>query len=120
MITEQKLFNLSYLEQLADNDFIAEVIVLYLKDTNTDLQEMKMSFDTGAFDTVCNMAHKLKSSTGMLQANSLFSILEQIEKTAKEGLEIEELAQLVQAAGYEFDQLKPALEWHLKLVQTVA
>lgn len=114
MITEQKLFDLSFLEQMDDNNFTIEVIVLYIKDTHIDLEIMKQSFDEGDQESVYKTAHKLKSSTGMLQANTLFSILEKIEITAKSGEGISRLDQLVQEARYEFDQLKAALELHLK------
>ena len=114
MITEQKLFDLGFLEQMDDKDFIVEIIVLYLHDTHHDLDEMKRLLDAGNVDTVYKTAHKLKSSTGILQANTLFAILENMEIMAKAGVDTVQLAQLVQTAQAEFDQLKIALELHLK------
>src|SRR5665647_2147926 len=110
MITEQKLFDLSFLEEMDDKNFTVEIIVLYLQDTHNDLRELKRAFDAGDLDTVHKTAHKLKSSTGLLQANKLFTILEKTEIIAKAGGKTSQLAELVQTAQYEFDQLKTGLE----------
>ncbi|MEP7109080.1 MAG: Hpt domain-containing protein [Ferruginibacter sp.] len=120
MITDHKLFDLSYLEEIDDKYFLAEVITLYIKDTYCDLEEMKRALDAGAVETVYETAHKLKSSTGMLQANKLFAILEQTEKIAKDGEENGQLAELVRTAQFEFDQLKTALEVHMRGIKTAA
>ena len=110
MIIEQKMFDLSFLEQMDDKNFIVQVIVLYIHDTHLDLQEMNLAFQSGNYDAVYKTAHKLKSSTGMLQANSLYNILEKTEKVAKEGLEIGVLAGLIKDAQDEFTQLRYELE----------
>ena len=118
MITENKLFDLSYLEQMDDKGFIIQLLNIYISDTRNDLVEMKAAFDTASFDTVCKIAHKLKSSTGMLQANNLFGIFEKIEKIAKSGGDTSPLAELVPKAQQEFELLKSALELHLQSIHT--
>lgn len=110
MIIEQKMFDLSFLEQMDDKNFIVQVIVLYIHDTHSDLQEMNLEFQSGNYDAVCRTAHKLKSSTGMLQATSLYDILEKTEKKAKDGIEISTLSGLIEAAQAEFTQLRYELE----------
>ncbi len=111
---ERQLYDLCFLEQMDDKNFIVQIIVLFLHDTHNDLGDMKRAFDANDCDTVYRTAHKLKSSTGMLQANALFTILEKIEKIAKARRETSQLDELLQTAQYEFDQLKTALELHLR------
>jgi HPt (histidine-containing phosphotransfer) domain-containing protein len=120
MITDQKMFDLSFLEQMEDIHFMTEVITLYIKDTNNDLNVMKSALDSGALDTVFKTAHKMKSSTGMLQANSLSQILDQTEQVAKAGERGSRLSELVARARMEFDQLRPALQMHLQRLQRAA
>jgi HPt (histidine-containing phosphotransfer) domain-containing protein len=114
MNTEQKLFDLSFLEQMDDKNFITEIITLYLKDTGSDLEKMKQASDEGDLGTIHKIAHKLKSSTGLFQANTLFNILENMEKTAKEGVKTKMLEELVKTAQDEFNQLKPPLKMYLQ------
>ncbi|MBC7887004.1 MAG: Hpt domain-containing protein [Ferruginibacter sp.] len=120
IIMEQRLFDLSLLEQIDDKGFIAEILVIYLQDTHRELEQMKRASDTGDTGTIYKTAHKLKGSTGMLQANKLCAILNQIEKIAKDGSETCQLHKLVLTALNEFAQLKTALELHLQKMLTAA
>ena len=114
MIAEPKIFDLSFLEEMDDKNFLKQVIGLYLEDTPQDLTEMKEALLIPEPDTIAKKAHKLKSSTGMLQANKLFDILEETENLAKEGQVTTELNELMAQAQNEFDALKKALETHLE------
>jgi len=115
---ETKLFDLSFLEQMDDQAFIIQVVTLYLQDTQADLATMENDFGAGDLDAVYKIAHKLKSSTGMLQANSLFLLLEKTEKTAKAGILTSELSSMLQSVRSEFGILKLALETHLQQFET--
>jgi len=117
MIKDQKLFDLSFLEEMDGNNFIAEVLTLFIRETEEDLAAMKLACDTGAFDTVCEIAHKLKGSTGMIQANTLWTLLEQIEELAKSSDSRVQVADHVLKASLEFDRLKTALQQFLKELQ---
>lgn len=112
-ITEERLFDLALLEQMDDENFIIQIIEIFLLDTPADLAIMEHAFKDGDLDTVCKTAHKLKSSTGMLQANSLFGMLGNIEKLSKTGITSSQLTELVQSSSVEFNQLKNALKLHL-------
>ena len=115
---DQKLFDLSFLEQMDDKDFLISVLDLYLTDTGKDINEMNHSLETGSLEGVYKTAHKLKSSTGMLQANTLFTILESTERIAKGGVKTNELAELLKSGEREFEQLKIALELHLEQLKS--
>ncbi|CAN5490741.1 hypothetical protein BH11BAC3_BH11BAC3_17070 [soil metagenome] len=118
--TDEKLFDLAFLEQMDDNGFIIQVIDLYLQDTAKDLDDMKIAFSAGELDTVYKTAHKLKSSTGMLQANTLFETLEKTEKLAKERGDANQVSNYVESAIKQFQQLRVQLELHLKVLQSAA
>ena len=112
MIKDQKLFDLSFLEEMDGNNFIAEVLTLFIRETEEDLAEMKLACDTGAFDTVCEIAHKLKGSTGMIQANTLWTLLEQIEELAKSSDSRVQVADHVLKASLEFDRFRRTRSHH--------
>lgn len=116
-LTEERLFDLSYLEQMDDKNFIIQILDIFLIDTPADLLVLEDAFKAGDLDTVCKTAHKLKSSTGMLQANSLFDMLGNIEKLAKTGIASNQLTELVQSSRVEFNQLKNGLELHLQEIK---
>lgn len=118
--TGQKLYDLSFLEQMDDKTFLIQVIELYLQDTEKDLEEMEQAFDAGVLDTVYKTAHKLKSSTGMLQANDLYAVLEQTEQAAKHGGPGNEIAALINNAKKQFDRLKTGLAEELKMLTNAA
>lgn len=113
---EQNLFDLAFLESLDDKDFVDEAITLYIHDTYDNLRQMQMEYEAGHINIIYQIAHKLKSSTGMLQATILSGILAQVEAMAQEGNTDNKLADLVQAAQYEFGKLKTALLLHLRAV----
>lgn len=108
------LFNLSFLEQIQDEDFLVEAIQMYLCDTIVTLQEMQQLCDAGDCSTLGKLAHKVKSSTGLLQANHLLATLQQIELLAIEGRSQEELNPLVQTGMQQFEILQIALNTHLQ------
>ncbi len=114
----QTLFDLSFLEQMDDKDFLISVLDLYLADTGKDMEEMSKAFDAGNLEVVYKTAHKLKSSTGMLQANTLFTILESTERIAKGGTKTSELTELLKSGLVEFKQLEIALELHLNQLKS--
>lgn len=116
-LTEERLFDLSLLEQMDDKNFIIQIIEMFLLDTPGDLLVMEDSFKAGDLNSVYKTAHKLKSSTGMLQANSLFGMLGNIEQLAKTGVMTSQLSELVQSSRVEFNQLKTGLELHLQEIK---
>ncbi len=119
-VTEERLFDLSFLEQMDDRNFIIQIIDIFLIDTPADLAVMESAFRRNDLDTVSKTAHKLKSSAGMLQANTFYEILGTIEKSAKTVTSTSGLTELIQSCGIEFKQLKNGLELHLREIKAGA
>lgn len=76
------LFDLSLLEEMDDNEYVAEILTIFLGNSPKELYELKRACMSNKFDAVYKMAHKLKGSVGLLQANFLLNVLIRIEETA--------------------------------------
>ncbi|SDX35151.1 HPt (histidine-containing phosphotransfer) domain-containing protein [Hydrobacter penzbergensis] len=76
-------YDLSLLEQLDDKSALLDVLDLFLKDTPEQVRQLALSTRAGEWESVSELAHKLKGSLSMLQAKSLVNQLASIEKTAK-------------------------------------
>jgi len=72
-----------------------------------ELKELQLASGKEDYDQIYFMAHKLKGSTGMLQASTLMEILTKIEQAAREKADVTELVEKVSALFAE-------LEAHLK------
>ena len=70
------------------------------------------------FETVYRIAHKLKSSTGLLKATSLFDVLVKIEETAKLRNKTD-LIVLGSRVKNEFDKIEAPLQEYLKEDQKI-
>ncbi|MDQ6901922.1 MAG: PAS domain S-box protein [Bacteroidota bacterium] len=88
----ESLFDLSILHEMDDNEYVIDIVSLYLNGTPHELQELKKACAAKQFDTVHHLAHKLKSSTALLKANALLKIIIKIEEFSKaqigEGLSV--------------------------------
>ena len=78
-----ELFDLSMLEEMDDSEYLSEILEMYLTNTPAELKELQDSVASEQFETVYKIAHKLKSSTGLLKATALFEVLVKFEETAK-------------------------------------
>ena len=74
---------------------------------------MQTAATSGRIDMVCNKAHKLKSGTGLIQANTLLQILKNIEE-AGHSSNVSQVIFLVDRACNEYKKVGAALQKHLK------
>ena len=93
--TEENLFDLSMLEEMDDNEYIAEMLTVYLTETPQELKEIREALTVGKTDIIAKKAHKLKNSAGVLQADNLIDLLAKTENIAKSGNVTEELITLI-------------------------
>jgi len=118
--TEEKMFDLSYLEEMDDPEFMIRVIELYLTEMPNDLLAMNRALKTGDFEIIKINAHKLKSSTGMLQASKLFTLLQQTESLVCKHLVHSHLQDKLKEVNIEFELLKHALQKHIQSLKAKA
>ncbi|MCG3166943.1 MAG: Sensor histidine kinase RcsC [Bacteroidia bacterium] len=113
---EARVVNTESLRELTGDDdaFMAEMIEIYLRNTPSMLKELKSSFKKQDFETLKRMAHKLKSSLGMMGMNESLTIADSIEHFDESNvdqsilkLQIERLSDLISAS---LNELKKELQ----------
>jgi len=104
------LYDLSMLEEMDDAEYLLEVLGLLLQETPKDLKELQEALRSGNAETVYKKAHKLKSSAGVIQAESLTGLLTGIETLGKKGIINDELKNLVQHAAEEYGDIERSLK----------
>ena len=113
----ENLFDLSLLEEMDDNEYLSEILAIFLNNTPNELNELQRACTSHQFDAVYKIAHKLKSSIGLLKANGLLNILIKIEESAR----VEKndgLAAMAELANEEYKKIEIPLQEHLKNIQT--
>ena len=116
-LPQENLYDLSLLQEMDDNEYTAEILTIYLKNSPGELEELSKACAAVAFDSVYKAAHKIKGSTSLIQANALLKILVKIEEFAKaeisEGLNV-----LAEQATEEFKKLVVPLKEYVKSIQS--
>lgn len=113
---EEKLYDLNMLEAMEDNDYLVEILSIFLEETPREFKEMQKAASSGKAPIVADKAHKLKSSSGLLEANKLTRILEQIEYMARSENRPADLLKLVESALPEYKKIETSLKNYLKTI----
>jgi HPt (histidine-containing phosphotransfer) domain-containing protein len=108
----QRLFDLSMLEEMDDSALLLELLSILLRDVPKDIAEMQVALKSGETDEVCKKAHKLRGSTGIIQALPLIAILEQIEAIGSTNGN--ELASLVENAAQEYSCIDKEVKLYMQ------
>lgn len=111
-------FDLSMLKELDDNDYLSQMIEIFLSMTPVELVEMEKQAEAGELENVYKIAHKLKSSTGLIKANILLDVLVQIEQEAKNKNKAD-LKKLIAEGFSAFSQLENPLKQELNRIKTL-
>ena len=111
-----RLFDPGMLEEMDDSEYLSEILGMYLTNTPVELKELQESVASDQYETVYKIAHKLKSSTGLLKATALFDVLVKIEETAKLKNK-NELIVLGSLVNTEFNKLENPLKEYLQLTK---
>ena len=112
--TGENLYDLSMLEEMDDSNYLVEIVSIFLHETPKEFHEMRKAYSCNKPDKVYKQAHKLKSSTGLIQANRLSGILVQIEVIGKSGKINDTLLTLIENAQQEYKKLENSLQKRLK------
>lgn len=104
-----EIYNLEYLHEMDDADYIKEVLQMFLDTTPQLLESMRSGAIREDWETVHKTAHKLKSSLGILQANKMLENTTQIEMFAKEKKQTDKVPGLIQSVQDQFNLLQPML-----------
>ncbi|MDQ2863364.1 MAG: ATP-binding protein, partial [Bacteroidota bacterium] len=116
--TNQKLFDLSILEEMDDDEYISEILNVYLKNCPGELAELRQACIAKNYDFVFRMAHKIKGSTSLLKSDNLLRVLGKMEEFAKAQIS-DGLEKLAEQANEEFGKLSFQLKEYLKSTSSV-
>ncbi len=111
----EDLFDLSILAEMDDHEYLIEMIDIFLVEAGKELKEMKEAFCAGNNQLVYQKAHKIKSNAGIIQANKLTEILDNIEVAGKKDVGKNELSLLVDKAFDQFRLIEKGLKEYLKI-----
>ncbi|MDQ6764434.1 MAG: PAS domain S-box protein [Bacteroidota bacterium] len=113
---EEHTFDLSLLQEMDDNEYVSEILQIFLTNTPGELREFQNAANANQFEATFKMAHKIKGSAGLLQADEMLRILSKAEEFAKAGIK-EGLPVLAQQATDEFKKMEGSLRQILKELQ---
>jgi two-component system sensor histidine kinase/response regulator len=91
-----------------DNEFVLEMIDLFIEQSPRNLEVMRAALDVGDLPAVAKAAHNMKSSSAYLGARRLSELCGQLELKAR-AREAPFVARAVEALGAEFDVVRRAL-----------
>jgi HPt (histidine-containing phosphotransfer) domain-containing protein len=111
------LFDLGLLEEMDDNEYMAEILSIFLTETPVDLAEMLAATKSDNAYILYSKAHKIKGSAGLMQANAFLNLLVVIEDNAKANRVGPALTELVESAHEAYKSLGIALEQRLKMIK---
>lgn len=112
-----KLFDLSLIEEMDDNEYLTGVLSAFLTGTPVDLSQLQSEFAVGHFDEVYKIAHKLKTSVGLFRAKGLFGILTRIEESIRSEVR-DDLGGLLALANSEYGRIKAPLQEQLNKLRS--
>ena len=111
---DDKLYDLSMLYEMGDNDYIAQILTIFLKESPKELGIMKDAAAAKKGEIVGSYAHKLKSSTGIIGAARLSVMLAEIEEISRTGIFANDLTEMVEKAIGEYNKIQFPLQRVLK------
>ena len=109
---KNNLFDLSLLEEMDDNEYLSDVLNIFLTNTPGELNNLEDACIDKEFETCYKMAHKLKSSAGILQAKYFLQVLIKIEENAK-AENAQEILNLCKVLKEEYKKIETPLQIHL-------
>jgi HPt (histidine-containing phosphotransfer) domain-containing protein len=103
--------DVAYLHELSagDEDFLLELVELYLEDTEAQIQALETALDAGDRDGTRTWAHTLKGASASFGAGTLRELFHRMEAGAREGQLAKVSTTLVQAKQ-EFERLQDFLK----------
>lgn len=103
-------YDLSYLRELDDEQYLQEIISLFLDSTPHLLNEIGEAVDADDWQDIHQKAHKLKSSLGLLKMDPLLKYINEIEFRAKGQTDMDKIKEMLKLAKSEYEIASGLLE----------
>jgi CheY-like chemotaxis protein len=107
---EASPYSLAYLEEMEDPEYVVEILKLFLDTTPDMLKTIQEGLIYENWELVHKMAHKLKSSLGILQMNKMLADVAEIERQAHEKTGLDTLPMLISGIIIHYNLVRPMLE----------
>lgn len=108
------LYDLSFMDEIGNEQFVIEALTIFINDLPAEFNGMLEAAQSSNCEILSQKAHRLKSCVGLIQANGLLRLLEQIEENATSGKQRTSFQSLVEQAIEEYEAIKILLKTHLK------
>jgi PAS domain S-box-containing protein len=94
---ESKLIDLTFLRSISDNNdqFFKDFLQMFLKNTPTSIQEMKMHYANSEWENLRQAAHKVKPSFNYVGLKNLNLLTAKIEEYAKNNSNLNEIKEML-------------------------
>jgi HPt (histidine-containing phosphotransfer) domain-containing protein len=94
-------FNPAMLHELSsgNSEFIKQMVSIFLEDVPKAIDEMKAAASSSDFATVGQLAHRIKSSVGMVGAEDLHALASNIEEFAENSEQIKAIPSMLEKLG---------------------
>jgi signal transduction histidine kinase/response regulator of citrate/malate metabolism len=89
-----------------DEQFVKQMLISFLESTKKGLDEMSVAVETGQFQSVAELAHKMLPPSRHLGASELCNIFREIEENIKRKEDPQILGKLSQDALVEFESIR--------------
>ena len=109
------MYSLTYLQQMDDNESLCEILKLFLDTTSPTLDEIRNEALHENWDMVAKQAHKLKSSLGVLQINTMLELITSIEQQAKDKVHTGKIEEKVKQVTEQYGLIRPMIEAELQV-----
>ncbi|HVB02861.1 MAG TPA: PAS domain S-box protein [Chitinophagaceae bacterium] len=103
-------YNLSYLEEMGDDEYLLEILDIFLNTTPNMLEEIRESIGAKDWDNVYQKAHRLKTSIGILQITYMVDIINNMENSSRNRSNLDQLPGLINSCIDYYSHIKIALE----------
>ena len=117
--TSNLLFDLSMLEEMDDDEYVEEILSLFLETMPIELNALTVAIAANELNEVYVIAHKIKSSVGLLKARVLLNTITEIETKARNG-EANGLDELLTIASKAFNNIEMPLKARLNILTKIA
>lgn len=107
-------YDLTYIKELDDPGYTAEVLNIFLTTTPQSIAELKKLSLTENWKGVSQAAHKLKSSIGLLQMNTVLADLVKVEEFANKLVHLNAIPVLIKKISSQYELTRPMLEAELE------
>ena len=113
-----KLYDLSLLEELDDNESLLDVVSLFLENTPAEIKQLHQLAKDKSWDELFRLAHKVKGAVAILQAVPIAKLLGSIEEKAREKKELSEIPEKVDKVVLLFADMEKQLRDVQKKLRT--